>query len=257
MAHTPEHSAQTGPPSVVQEALANLPPVSALPQEREPTIAGPYESRPKPDGGYIAQPSQQTKSEFLSSLVGMDPETRREFERQLFVMGFYPGGTNFDAVQASSRAMPDTLVAAERFFAWASSVGDGRTPWDVLAQEASDEMVGMNDASIGGRQGSAIQLQDPVGIGALLERTYTQMVGKAPTDAEKRAFVATIHSMQRGQQKAINEARFGAQVEVTGVDVGAQAQEFAEQERPNEVGGQRAIQATNTLRNLTQRGVGG
>ena len=258
MPHTPEHGAQTGPPSIIEEALANAPAIATAPtQTREPTIAGPYESRPKPDGGFIAQPQQQTKSEFLSALVGMSPEARREFERQLFVLGFYPSGTNFDAVQASSRAMPDTLVAAERFFGWAASVGDGRTPWDVLAQEAADEMVGAGATATGGRGGSAIQLSDPVGVGQVLDRTYQQLVGKAPTDAEKRAFVATIHSLQRGQQQALNEARFGAQVETEGVDIGAQAAEFAETERAPEVGGQRAIQATNVLRNLTQRGVGG
>lgn len=263
MPDSPEHSAQQGPPPAVVGAreAGYASGASSLPAARnEPTISGGYRSSPKPDGGYIVNATRLTKNDFFQELMSLDPGERREFERELFIMGFYPGGTNIDAIAGASSVMPDTLVAAERFFNWASAI-NANEPWQVLSSQTADELAGVAGPGEFGAGGSAtvVNLSDPVGLGQVLDRTYKSVVGRAPSDADKRAFVAAMHQMQRSQQMSIATARAEAQsgaIDVEGVDVGAQAEAFTEQQAPVEAEAFQAVQQTDVLRNLTQRGPG-
>lgn len=225
------------------------------------TVPGSFESSQGADGGYLAIPTHLDQEEFFDELLSMDQEQRKEFERELFVMGFYNRSVDIDTITSSNTMMPDSLLAAERFFTWAATAGDGKTPWFQLSRETAEQMMlgGADDGSggAGGGQGArVIQLQDSEGLTQGLRETYRRIVGKVPTQAEERAFVAAIHGQQRAQQNAIYEARAKAQsetMEVEGVDAGAQAEAFAREQRPLEAGGMEAVQQTDVLRSMTQR----
>lgn len=241
-------------------------PGGAGPMEPELQVVGGYRTSPGADGGNVTQVEYVNEEQFFNQLLSMDIDERREFERNLFIMGFYPRNVDIESVMASGRMLPDSLKAAETFFSWAATVGDRNTSWQMLAAEGAAQVMGAGgDGGMGGGFGGGgsaedrvIQLGDDAGIAQTLRETYRNIVGKAPTQAEERAFVAAIHGMQRKQQNAIYDARARAQqdsLEIEGVDVGAQAEDFTRTNEPLEAGGMEAVRQTDALRN-TIRGAG-
>lgn len=267
------------PSAAEQDAVQNIPPVlqglidsgqlnltGAGPREAETRIVGGYTTRPGPDGRHVTQVDYVNEEQFFNQLLSMDLDERREFERNLFVMGMYPRNVDLEQLMASPRMLPDSLKAAQNFFSWAAAVGDRNTSWQMLASEAASQIMGAGgglDGMGGGGGGGApqdrvIQLSDDVGLAQTIRETYRNIVGKAPTQAEERAFVAAIHGMQRKQQNALYDARANAQqdsLEFEGVDVGAQAEDFTRTNEPLEAGGMEAVRQTDAMRNAI-RGAG-
>lgn len=137
---------------------------------------------------------------------------------------------------------------------------DTSTTWqEVLELQAGQDGANVDPGAFGGGgEGSPTfgRLSNTKDLTVRLEAAYQQIVGKAPTAAEKRAFVAAIH----GQQKAKNYSEYEARKEAQGsLIVGenlpsaeAAAIQFAEENRPTEVGAKKVANAGEVLRRLVQ-----
>lgn len=191
-----------------------------------------------------------------------DPGRMRDFQRRLYVAGFY-GGTPADRIRWGA-ADALTFDAADRFFTVASNLTDPtsgeRVPWPELLRDLSDTALSLNPELDDFLTGAALDpdpvqvaLENPENLFALANSAFMAEAGRRATPEEQRAFVRVFHAMQRDRAVAEHRARLqaeaGQDVEVTGrVDPGVFAERFVREQAPEDVLATQGTEVVNVIR---------
>lgn len=247
--------------------------------EPSPSGGGPTAPGEVPKGGAVSETLKDEKqgpTEFQTDLPGLvqwfshlrDYMPPWEYDSyvsgvalDLYAAGILRGELS-DVVTASGELTPTFYAALKNFFDLqvglkaAGHKGATELSWreylDKIGGEPDEETVNefMGGEGGGGDSPISITLSSAKNLELNLENTYKQMVGKAPSRDEKRAFIAAIHRAQKVQQTAMQRMKVDTQMEA--VDVGAEAVMFARNERPVEVASKEVAGAGQVLRGMVQ-----
>lgn len=250
-----ERQAQDSPPTAVEQAMLNAEAVRQVLGQDEQELAPDFASVVV---GYneMGTPNRVGPEQFIRSIWSMNTRQLHELANKMYIAGFINNANELDIQHANNRPTPELLAGATRMFKWLAS-GPARKVeyWENVLDDYVDGLTEAGLGGAGGSGGGSGTLSDPSAVRRTLEATYTQMVGKAPSEEEKRAFVTAIHKMQRDMYAQIYSARGdGGTTAGVGVDVGAQAMDFAEAERPVETQAKSIASNADLVRRLVMGG---
>ena len=208
-------------------------------------------------------------NDILGQFFDLDPMAgAQEWIEELAVELYLAGYTSKDPFELiNSNGTPNgqfiagmTTFLRDAAILYKNESIDTSTTWrEVLELQAGQDGANVDIGTFGDGGGDAPtfgRLSNTKDLTLRLESAYRQIVGKAPTTAEKRAFVAAIHGQQRARQQSQYNAQMNAQAELLIQEdlpsVDASAIQFAEENRPTEVGAKKIANAGEVLRSLVR-----